>query len=187
MAAAAPIITVLTSSTVTGMIARFALSVAVSFIANKLFAPDVPSGPGQMEQSPDQGVRQRIASNPGNKLPILYGNTRVFGSITFADITSDNQTMAFIISLCEGPIENIGQIWWDDFRLTLDSDGNVKKDSLGNDIKTPKKIEIVANIFVTNMEKTGNVQYSIDIYNGRNQLISSNPFTEVTRFTHQYW
>ena len=37
MAAAAPIITVLTSSTVTGMIARFALSVAVSFIANKLF------------------------------------------------------------------------------------------------------------------------------------------------------
>ena len=36
------------------------------------------------------------------------------------------------------------------------------------------------------MEKTGNVQYSIDIYNGRNQLISSNPFTEVTRFTHQY-
>ena len=125
MAAAAPIITVLTSSTVTGMIARFALSVAVSFIANKLFAPDVPSGPGQMEQSPDQGVRQRIASNPGNKLPILYGNTRVFGSITFADITSDNQTMAFIISLCEGPIENIGQIWWDDFRLTLDSNGNV--------------------------------------------------------------
>ena len=36
------------------------------------------------------------------------------------------------------------------------------------------------------MEKTGNVQYSIDIYNGRNQLIPSNPFTEVTRFTHQY-
>ncbi len=35
MAAAAPIITVLTSSTVTGMIARFALSVAVSFIVNK--------------------------------------------------------------------------------------------------------------------------------------------------------
>ena len=61
MAAAAPVITVLTSSTVTGMIARFALSVAVSFIANKLFAPDIPSGPGQAERSPDQGVRQRIA------------------------------------------------------------------------------------------------------------------------------
>ena len=74
----------------------------------------------------------------------------------------------------------------DGYEYELDSDGNVKKDSLGNDIKTPKEVETVANIFVTNMEKTGNVQYSIDIYNGRNQLISSNPFTEVTRFNHQY-
>ena len=74
----------------------------------------------------------------------------------------------------------------DGYEYELDSDGNVKKDSLGNDIKTPKEVEIVANIFVTNMEKTGNVQYAIDIYNGRNQLISSNPFTEVTRFAHQY-
>jgi len=122
MAAAAPIITAITAK---GMIARFVLSVAVSFIANKLFAPDVPSGPGIADQAPDPGVRQRIASDPGNKLPVIYGQGRVFGSITFADITSDNQTMAFIITLCEGPIENIGQIWWDDYKLTLDSDGNV--------------------------------------------------------------
>lgn len=125
MAAAAPIITAITATGVKGMIARFVLSVAVSFIANKLFAPDVPSGPGIADQAPDPGVRQRIASDPGNKLPVIYGQGRVFGSITFADITSDNQTMAFIITLCEGPIENIGQIWWDDYKLTLDSDGNV--------------------------------------------------------------
>lgn len=125
MAAAAPIITALTAQTVQGFILRFALSVAVSFIANKLFAPDVPAGPGVADQAPDPGVRQRIASDPGNKLPVIYGQGRVFGSITFADITSDNQTMAFIITLCEGPIQNIGQIWWDDFKLTLDSDGNV--------------------------------------------------------------
>ena len=125
MAAAAPVITVLTASTVQGMIARFVLSVAVSYIANKLFAPDVPSGPGQGEVSPDQGIKQRIASDPNNKLPVIYGKEKIFGSITFADITSDNQTMGFILSLCEGPIESIDQIWWDDFKLTLDSDGNV--------------------------------------------------------------
>lgn len=125
MAAAAPIIAAITAQTVQGMIIRFALSIAVSYITNKLFAPDVPSGPGIADQAPDPGVRQRIASDPGNKLPIIYGQGRVFGSITFADITSDNQTMAFIITLCEGPIQDIGQIWWDDFRLTLDSDGNV--------------------------------------------------------------
>lgn len=125
MAAAAPIIAAITAPTIKGMILRFALSVAVSFITNKLFAPDVPAGPGMADAAPDPGVRQRIASNPGNKLPILYGKSKVFGSITFADITSDNQTMAFIVTLCEGPIQNIGQIWWDDFKLTLDSDGNV--------------------------------------------------------------
>mgnify|MGYP006098825157 FL=1 len=125
MAAAAPIIAIVTEQTVRGMLIRFALSVAVSYITNKLFAPDVPSGPGQADAAPDPGVRQRIASDPGNKLPVIYGKSRVFGSITFADITSDNQTMAFIITLCEGPIETIGQIWWDDFKLTLDSNGNV--------------------------------------------------------------
>lgn len=124
MAAAAPVITVLTSAGVKGMIARFALSVAVSFIANKLFAPDIPNA-GVGETAPDPGVRQRIASDPNNKLPVIYGRGKVFGSITFADITSDNQTMAFIISLCEGPIESIDDIYWDNFRLTLDSDGNV--------------------------------------------------------------
>jgi len=134
MAAAAPVITVLTANTVQGMIARFVLSVAVSYIANKLFAPDVPAGPGQGEQSPDQGIKQRIASDPNNKLPVIYGKEKIFGSITFADITSDNQTMAFILSLCEGPIESIDQIWWDDFKLTLDSNGNVTNatDSNGN-------------------------------------------------------
>ena len=125
MAAAAPIIAIVTEQTVRGMLIRFALSVAVSYITNKLFAPDVPSGPGQADAAPDPGVRQRIASDPGNKLPVIYGKSKVFGSITFADITSDNQTMAFIITLCEGPIETIGQIWWDDFKLTLDSNGNV--------------------------------------------------------------
>ena len=124
-AAVGAIITAATATTVQGMVIRFALSMAVSFIVNKLFAPDVPAGPGIADQAPDPGVRQRIASDPGNKLPVIYGQSRVFGSITFADITSDNQTMAFIITLCEGPIQDIGQIWWDDFRLTLDSDGNV--------------------------------------------------------------
>jgi hypothetical protein len=131
MAAAAPLISAALAPGIKGMIIRMALSVAVSFITNKLFAPDVPS-PG--DGAPDQGVKQRIASDPNNKLPVVYGNSRVFGSITFADITSDNQKMAFIISLCEGPIENIGNIWWDNYQLTLDNDGNVTNavDASGN-------------------------------------------------------
>ena len=74
----------------------------------------------------------------------------------------------------------------DGFEYELDGDGNVKKDSLGNDIKVPKEVEITANIFVTDMEKSGSVQYVIHIYNGQNQLISSKPFTEVMQFSHQF-
>ena len=123
MAAAAPIIA---SATVKGAIARVALSVAASFVVNKLFAPDVPNGGSPNAPSvPDQGVQQRLSTNTENKLPVVYGESRVFGSIWFADISSDNQTMAFIIPLCEGPIEAINDIYWDDWKLTLDGGGNV--------------------------------------------------------------
>ena len=123
MAAAAPIIA---SATVKGAIARMALSVAASFVINKLFAPDVPNqSGGNFPSIPDQGVQQRLSTNTENKLPVVYGESRVFGSIWFADISADNQTMAFIIPLCEGPIEAINDIYWDDWRLTLDGNGNV--------------------------------------------------------------
>ena len=126
MAAAAPIIGALTGGGIGSIIARAALSLAVSFITNKLFAPELPEAQGgDSAQSPDQGVKQRIATDTSNKLPVVYGEARVFGSITFADITSDNQTMAFIIPLCEGPVNSIGDIYWDNFVLSLDATGNV--------------------------------------------------------------
>ena len=122
MAAAIPIIM---APGIQGMIIRFALSQAISFLAQKLFAPDVPAGGGAGETAPDQGVKQRIATDTSNKLPVLYGENKVYGSITYADITDDNQTMAFIIALCEGPIESIGTIYWDNYALTLDGNGVV--------------------------------------------------------------
>lgn len=120
--AVAPIITVLTSQTIGGMIARFALSLAISYITQKLFGPDQPSGGGQQ---PDPGIKQRIPTDPANKLPVVYGEDKVHGSIIFADISSDNQTMAFIIALCEGPIDSINTVHWDDYYLTLNGQGTV--------------------------------------------------------------
>lgn len=123
MAAAAPIIAAVAAPTLQGAVLRFGLSLAVSFVTNKLFAPEAPEA-GSFEQAPDQGVVQRIATNTSNKLPVVYGESRVFGSITFADITPNNQTMAFIISLCEGPIHGVQTIFWDSYELTLDGDVN---------------------------------------------------------------
>ncbi|MAJ22785.1 MAG: hypothetical protein CBC24_02880 [Candidatus Pelagibacter sp. TMED64] len=133
MAAAAPIIGAITSKGIGGAILRFALSLAVSYITQKLFAPDMPGVEGGAGSGKDPGVKQRIPSDPSNKLPVVYGQDKIHGSIIFADITSDNKTMAFIIALCEGPINKIGTsnygtnsgIYWDDYELSFDLAGNV--------------------------------------------------------------
>ena len=119
MAAVAPIII---ANTVQGAIVRFALSLAVSYITQKLFGDEVPGGGGN-QSAADPGVKQRIPTDTSNKLPIIYGEDKIHGSIIFADISSDNQTMAFIIALCEGPIDSINTVHWDDYYLTLDSTG----------------------------------------------------------------
>lgn len=120
--AVAPIITAITAQTLQGMILRFALSLAISYITQKLFGPDAPSGGGQQ---PDPGIKQRIPTDPANKLPVVYGEDKIHGSIIFTDISSDNQTMAFLIALCEGPIDSINTVHWDDYYLTLNGQGTV--------------------------------------------------------------
>ena len=132
MAAAAPIIGYVTASTWQGALLRFALSLAVSYITQKLFGPDVPGNEGNSSEA-DPGVKQRIPSDPANKLPVIYGQDKIHGSIIFADISNDNKTMAFIVALCEGPIHKIGTdnygtnsgIYWDDYELSFDLAGNV--------------------------------------------------------------
>jgi hypothetical protein len=122
MPAAAPIISALVANNVKGMVLRFALSLAISFITQKLFGPEAPPGAASANggSAPDPGVKQRIPSDPSNKLPVVYGEDKVHGSIIYADISSDNQTMAFIIALCEGPIKGINDIYWDDYKLVFE-------------------------------------------------------------------
>ena len=122
MPAAAPIISAIVAQNVKGMVLRFALSLAISFITQKLFGPEAPPGAASANggSAPDPGVKQRVPSDPSNKLPVVYGEDKVHGSIIYADISSDNQTMAFIITLCEGPIKDINDIYWDDYKLVFD-------------------------------------------------------------------
>jgi len=123
MAAVAPIVGGLITKGIGNAVLRFALSLAISYITQKVFGPDLPGGGAGSARDP--GVKQRIPADPSNKLPVVYGEDKIFGSIVYADITQDNQTMAFIIALCEGPINNIGDVYWDDYKLTLDSTGTV--------------------------------------------------------------
>ena len=118
MAQAVPIIL---AQTVQGAIIRFAISLAVSYLINKLFGPDVPD----LGDNKDPGTKQRIPADPANKIPVVYGNERIYGSIVYADMSDDNQRLAFIIALCEGPIHNINEVFWDDYELSLRDNGVV--------------------------------------------------------------
>ena len=69
------------------------------------------------------GSRVRIRSNTQNKLPIIYGRQEVAGSIIFADISSNNQTMYFIIALAE-ECSKFHSIYWNDRRLKLSATSN---------------------------------------------------------------
>lgn len=104
----------------------FIVTAAISYGVTSLLAPSGPSSGFDVPAARDPGARQRIPSDPENKLAVIYGEAGVSGSITFADISEDKQKMGFIISLCEGEIESFDKIFWDDKELVfgVDDDGN---------------------------------------------------------------
>lgn len=102
-------------------IVSVAVNVAISYVVSKIFQPR-----GASPQAPDisdPGVKQRIPSDTANKLPVIYGQQRVRGSIIYADISSNNQRMAFIITLGEGPVQGIRGVRWDDNNITFSGVG----------------------------------------------------------------
>lgn len=69
----------------------------------------------------------------------------------------------------------------------LDQNGNVKKDSLGNDMKIPKYVTVKATIVETRLEKSAMVQGTVDFYNNRDgQLIKTFPITTTNTFLYRF-
>ena len=79
-------------------------------------------GGGEFDLPGSTGTEVRIPTDPKNKLPVAYGERLIAGQITMADISDDRDTMYFIISLTEGPVEAIDQVTWIDKVLTFDGD-----------------------------------------------------------------
>ena len=100
-------------------VAGYIVNFAVSAVIATIFKPKQP-GP-----QPDPGVEQRLAANTRNRIPTFYGNGRARGITTFADITDDNQSMAFLLVLSEGPIQAIGDVYWDGKLIEFDAAGEV--------------------------------------------------------------
>ncbi len=75
----------------------------------------------------------------------------------------------------------------DGWEYVLDANGNVLKDSLGNDVKKGKFKTINAYITVYKMNKRSIVNGSLDYYDNRTgQLIKTTPITSEFTFDYQY-
>ena len=75
------------------------LTMTASSIVSALTAPKAPTSNGTTQLNTGTNLQIQPATN--NKLPIVYGNCYVGGTITDLSITSDNQNLYYVLSLCE--------------------------------------------------------------------------------------
>jgi hypothetical protein len=75
----------------------------------------------------------------------------------------------------------------DGFTYVFDAKGNVKKDSLGNDIKVPRYCLISCQVIETFQKKTATIRGTLDFYNNSTmQLIKSEPLYAEAAFDHRF-
>jgi len=78
-------------------VAGFAINIVASMIISKAFAPSIDNS--SINANP--GNRTQIPPAGDNKLPIIYGSAYVGGIVTDLSITTDNQTLYYVLSLAE--------------------------------------------------------------------------------------
>ena len=73
----------------------------------------------------------------------------------------------------------------DGFEYALDANGNVLKDTLGNDIKIPKFKTLVCTVIETHQLKTVAIEGDIEIFSERpSRLLKREPVGAATKFEH---
>jgi len=124
------------SSNIGSNLAKTAL---MGFALNKITQSITPSNTasaGAVASTPevDRGVRLQVEPDSNHKIPVVYGAAYLGGIITDAEISNNNLTMHYCITICEktGPVD-IGQgadssftfkdIYWNEQRIVFNEDG----------------------------------------------------------------
>ena len=76
-----------------------ALTMVASAVISKMLGPSAPSTGASTPLN--TGTNLQISPANSNKLPILYGEAYIGGTITDLSITTDNQNLYYVLSLCE--------------------------------------------------------------------------------------
>lgn len=120
------------ANAVLATVIAFAINMVVSTVITKaLFKP--PGGDmGAAGQSPNPGNRQQIPPATDNKVPVIYGDAWVGGTIVDLSITNNNQELYYVLALAEVTNSNEGQtpdtitfgdVYYGGKKVTFESDG----------------------------------------------------------------
>ena len=92
-----------------------AISVAISMVVSMAISYAVsaviggPNAPGGMGEQRDPGNRTQIPPATSNKLPVVYGDSWIGGTVIDLSITNNDQTLYYVIALSEVTNTNPGQ------------------------------------------------------------------------------
>ena len=113
--------------------ATLAKTVLAGFALNKLTKAINKENKAATTENIDKGVRLQIPPASSNKVPILYGKAHFGGVITDAELSSDNQSMFYCMTLAEktgtirststGSSYTFKDVYWNDERIVFKSDG----------------------------------------------------------------
>ncbi len=95
------------ANVVAATVIAFAINMVVSTVISKALFKEPSMGPAGA--SPNPGNRQQIPPATDNKLPVVYGDAWLGGTIVDLSITNDNQVLYYVIALCEVTSTNDGQ------------------------------------------------------------------------------
>jgi hypothetical protein len=132
---------------------------AVSVLASAIIGkPKIPDLGNQGIDDPNAlGNRLQIPPATNNKLPVIYGSAWVGGIITDLSITTNNQTLYYVLSLCE--VTNtesgsspdtitFGNIYFGGKRCTFDSVDQTKVISLTDESTGGVDTTVNGNLFI---------------------------------------
>lgn len=122
------------------VVKSFALNLALT-AASKALAPK-PSAPGLPDQKQTITARQ-----PNATRKLVYGETRVGGTIVHLEATDDDQYLHMVIVLAAHEIDSIQSVYFDDEEITIS----------GNDTTSPDKYDGLVKIYQVNKGTSGNI------------------------------
>jgi len=118
------------ANAVLATVIAFAINMVVSTVITKALFKPPDNGPAG--QSPNPGNRQQIPPATDNKLPVVYGDAWLGGTIIDLSISADNQMIFYVIALCEVTNSDTGQtpdaitfgdIYWGGKKVNFKPDG----------------------------------------------------------------